>query len=75
MIQKIKETGNSRHIYHNELHKACFQHGIAYGNFKDLPRRITSDNILRDKVFNNAKILKYDGYQRRIASMVYNIFN
>ena len=35
-IQKFKETGDSRYIYENELDKACFQHGMAYGNFKDV---------------------------------------
>ena len=37
--QKFKETGNSRYIYTNELDKAFFRHGMAYGNFKDLARR------------------------------------
>ena len=27
--QKLKETGNSRYIYLNELEKACFQHDMA----------------------------------------------
>ena len=27
-IQKIKETGNSREIYQNELNKACFQYDM-----------------------------------------------
>ena len=27
-IKKLKETGNSRYIYQNELDKACFQHDI-----------------------------------------------
>ena len=35
-IQKFKETGDSRYIYGNELDKACFQHDMAYGDFKDL---------------------------------------
>ena len=38
-IQKFKDIGNSRHIYQNKLDKACFQHEIAYRDFKDLPRR------------------------------------
>ena len=37
-IQKFKETGDSRYIYLNELDKACFQHDMAYGDFKDLTR-------------------------------------
>ena len=46
IIQKDKETGDSRYIYQNEVDKACFQYGMGYGNFKDLPRRATSDKIL-----------------------------
>ena len=39
-IKKIKETGDSKHIYQNNLGKACFKHDMAYGDFKDLNRRI-----------------------------------
>ena len=73
-IQKFKET-DSRYIYQNELDKACFQHDMAYGDFKDLTRRITSDKILGDEAFNIAKNPKYDGYQRGLASMVYKFFD
>ena len=38
-IQKFKEIGDSRYVS-NELDKACFQHDMAYGDFKDLTRRI-----------------------------------
>ena len=69
-IQKFKETGDSRCIYKNELDKACFQHDMAYGDFKDLTRRTASDKILRDKVFNIAKNQKHDGCQRGLASVV-----
>ena len=44
-IQKLKKTGNSRHIYQNELDKACFQHDMAYEDFKDLTRRAGTDKI------------------------------
>ena len=74
-IQKFKETGDSRHIYQNELDKACFQHDMAYGDFKDLTRKIASDKVLRDKAFNITKNPKYDGYQRDLASMVYKLFD
>ena len=53
-IQKFKETGDTKYIYKNELDKACFQHDMAYGDFKDLARRTASDNVLRDKAFNIA---------------------
>ena len=59
-IQKFKETGDTSYIYKNELDKACFQHDMAYGDFKDLARRTTSDKVLRDKAFNIAKNSKHD---------------
>ena len=70
-IQKFKETGDTKYIYKNELDKACFQHDMAYGDFKDLAKRTIADKISRDKAFNIAKNHKYDGYQRGLASMVY----
>ena len=48
---------------------------MVYRDFKDLKRRRASDKILRDKAFNIAKNSKYDGYQRRLASMVYRFFD
>ena len=51
-IQKFKETGDTSYIYKNELDKACFQHDMAYGDFKDLKRRTASDKDLKDKEFN-----------------------
>ena len=69
-IQIFKETGDSRYIYQNELDKTRFQHDVAYRDFKDLPRRTASDEVLRDKAFNIAKNPKYE-YQRALASMVY----
>ena len=74
-IRKFKETGDSRYIYQNELDKACFQHDMAYGNFKDLTRRTASDKKLHHKAFNSPKNPKHNGYQHWVASMVYNFFN
>ena len=74
-IQKFKETADANYIYKNELDKACFQHDMVYGDFKDLKRRTASDKILRDKAFNIAKNPKYDEYQRGLASMVYKCFD
>ena len=48
---------------------------MAYWDFKDLAKRAASDKVLRNKVFNIVKNPKYDGYQRGLASMVYNIFH
>ena len=60
-IQKFKETGDTNYIYKNEFDKACFQHDTAYGDFKDLARRTTSDKVSRDKA--------------GLASMVYKFFD
>ena len=69
------EIGDTKYIYRNELDKACFQHDMAYGDFKDLKRRTQSDKILKDKAFAIVNNPKYDGYQRGLASMVYKFFD
>ena len=71
----LKKTGDTSYIHKDKLDKACFQHDMAYGNFKDLERRTASDRVLRDKAFNIAKNPKYDGYQRELAFMVYKCFD
>ena len=71
----MRETEGSWYIYQNELDKACFQHDMPYGDFKDLSRRTASDEMLCDRVFNIAKSPKYDGYQHGLASMVYKFFD
>ena len=57
------------------MDKACFQHDMAYGVFKDLKRRTQSGKVLKNKAFKIASNLKYDGYQRGLASMVYKFFD
>ena len=34
-MKNIKETGDSRYFYQNELDEACFKHDMAHGDFKD----------------------------------------
>ena len=48
---------------------------MAYEKSKDLAKRIQSQKVFRDKAFKIAGDLKYDGYQRGLASMVYNFFD
>ena len=74
-IRKFKETGDTSYIYKNELDKACFQHDMAYGDFKDLAKRTASYKILRDNAINIVKNPKYNGYRRGLASMVYKFFD
>ena len=74
-IQKFKETGDTNCIYKKELDKACFVHDAAYSDGKDLTKRTVADKILKNKTFVIAKDPTYDGYQRGLASMVYNFFD
>ena len=74
-IQRFKETGDTSYFYKNELDKACFQHDMAYGDFKDLVKRTATDKVLRNKAFKIASDQKYDRYQRGLASMVYIFFD
>ena len=74
-VQNFKETGDTKYIYKNELDKTCFQHAMAYGDFKYLPKRTVLDKVLRDKGFEIASTPKYDAYQRGLASIVYKFFD
>ena len=73
-IKKIKKTGDAD-IYKNKLDKACFQHDMAYWDYKDLAKSSAADRILGDKAFKIVSGKKYDGYQRGLASMVYKLFD
>ena len=73
--QKFEETGDSQYIYQNELDKACFQHYMAYVDFKSLTRKTAFDKILRDIEFEITRNSKYDGYQRGLASVVFKFFD
>ena len=66
-IKKFKETGDSKNIYKNELDKACFQHGMAYGDVKDLPRETTSNKVLHDRIL--LKILDMIGFNADLLKL------
>ena len=72
---KNLKTGDTKYIYRNKLDKACFQHDMAYRDFKDLPKIAASDEVLRDKAFNFAKNPNCNEYQKGLASMVYKLFD
>ena len=74
-IEKFMQTGNTNYIYKNDLDKACSQHDMAYGKYKDLTKRTQSDKVLKDKAFKTASNPKYDRYQRGLASMVFKFFD
>ena len=57
-IQKFMQTENTNYIYRNELDKACFQHDMAYGKYKNLEKTTQSDKVLKEEAFaiaNNPK--------------------
>ena len=54
--QKFEETGDSRQIYQNELHKACFQHNMVYGDLRDLHRTTASGKYYVRKHLISLKI-------------------
>ena len=57
------------------MDKTCFQHHMAYEDFKDLKGITIADKALYDKAFNIAKTRKYYGYQRAFASRFYRFFD
>ena len=69
------QTGSTDFIYRNKFDKACFQHDMAYGKSKHWIKRTPSNKVLRDKAFKIANNPNCDGYQRRLASMVYKLFD
>ena len=73
-IQNFKETGDTSYIYKNELDKACFQHGMTYGDFKDLTKRTAADKILRDKAFKIASELHKPIIKKFNKRKVYSSF-
>ena len=74
-IQKFRETENLKHIYGNELGKACFAHNGASCDSKNLAKGTNSDKISRERAYEIARNRDYDGYQRPLASMVYKFFD
>ena len=69
-FEKFVQTGNTDFIYKIELDKVCFHHDMASSKLKDLAKRTQSDKVWSDKALKIASDPKYDGYQRRLASMV-----
>ena len=59
-IQKFRETDNLKHLYRNELEKACFAHDVTYCNSKDLAKRTISEKIFKNRAYEIARNRKYD---------------
>ena len=69
------KDGKLSHIAKNKLDAACFQHDSAYNEYKDSLNRKKSDVVLKNKALKIATDPKVNGYQRRLAAMVYKFFN
>ena len=54
-IKKLKVAGDSWYIFKNELGKSCFHHDMAYGDFKDLPKRTAADKVLHDEAYKKMR--------------------
>ena len=87
IIKKNKETGYSRYIYQNELDKACFQHDMACGDFKDLKSRklllikyYVTKHLIMPKIQNmmdiNADLLHWfkNFWMKKLLVVVFRIF-
>ena len=72
---KFMQIETTNYVYRKDLNKPCFQRDMAYGWYKDFTKRTESDKVLKDKAFRIACNPKYDGYERRLASMVYIFFD
>ena len=75
-IQKCEETRYSIYIFikANSI-KLAFNMTWVMEILKIYLKKTIADKILSYKAFSIRKNLKYDGYQRRLASLVYNFFN
>ena len=73
---KEKYKNSKKHevqgIFVKRIDKVCFQHDMAYRNFKDLPTRTGTDNLI---TFNIARNPSYDGYERALVSIAYKFFD
>ena len=56
-MQKFKQTRDLRYICQSELNKACFQHDMANGGFKDLTRR-TGERLIKYCIIKHLILLK-----------------
>ena len=74
-IQKFRKAGNLKHLYRNELNKACFAHDPAYSDSRELAKSTVSDKILKDRAYEIATNRNCDEYQRVLASMAYKFFD
>ena len=74
-INKYLNTGLLSEIYKYDSDKACFQHDMAYNQYKYLKGRAQSDIFLKSKAYKIAVDPKIGGFQRVLASIVWKCFD
>ena len=74
-INDFMEDGELSHFLKNRLDAACFQHDSAYAKYKDRLNRNKFDVVLKNRALKIAMDPRINGYQRGLASMIYNFFN
>ena len=74
-ISDFMKDGKLSHIEKNRLDAAGFQRDSAYTKYKDGLNRKQSDVVLKHKALKIGVDPKVNGYQRRLATMVYKFFN
>ena len=73
-VESFYETGDLKHIYKNELDKACFAYDDAYANSKFAAKKTISDKILDYRAYEIALNPKDNGFQRTLIKMVHKVF-
>ena len=61
IIQKFREAEHLKHLYRNELDKACFPHDTAHFDNKYFAKRTISDKIFKDRAYEDARNCKKTG--------------
>ena len=74
-FKNLKETGDLKHIYKNELDEAGFAYDVPYSDSKDLGKRTISGNILKERAYEIVIYPKCDGYQSGLVRMIYKFFD
>ena len=73
IYKKQKKSTKIQRKKRSEVDKICFQHDIAYGTYKYLPRRTVSDKVLQEKTFVILVILITTAWT--LASIVLKLFD
>ena len=73
-LSKYLSTGDTKHIFLNELDKACFYHDAAYSKYTDVANRHIADSKLMEECLRIANDPTLDGYQRTLAGAIHKFF-